>query len=219
LICFFNQYRETGFSNALEAAKEISFEMDVGTTFHKKRQIKRKRHFDENPDEINDAIQIVEESFRINYFIPIVDQAISSLARRFEQYKGYEKIFGFLFTFNALQSLDKKTLKTCCHDLEAALKRDGQSDVDANDLCMELGFLLDFILEENMGLIEILNFLKRHDYFPNATIAYRVLLTILVTVASAERSFSKLKLLKSYLCSTITQDLMHWLQQQLRVTR
>jgi hypothetical protein len=102
LVSFFNQYRETGFSNALEAAKEIALEMDVGTTFHKKRQIKRKRHFDENPDETNAATQSTEESFRINYFIPIFDQAISSLARRFEQYQGYKKIFGFLFASNAL---------------------------------------------------------------------------------------------------------------------
>jgi hypothetical protein len=48
--------------------------------------------------------------------------------------------------------------------------------------------------------------LKLHDSFPNASIAYRVLLTIPVTVASAERSFSKLKLLKSYLRSTMTQQ-------------
>jgi hypothetical protein len=105
-----------------------------------------------------------------------------------------------------LRSLDKKTFKTCCHDLEVALKRDGQSNIDANDLYMELGFLQDFIPEENMGPVEILNFLKRHDYFPNATIAYRVLLTIPVTVASAEQSFSKLKLLKSYLRSTMAQE-------------
>jgi hypothetical protein len=39
----------------LEATKEIAFEMDVGTTFHKKRQIKRKRYFDVNPDETNAA--------------------------------------------------------------------------------------------------------------------------------------------------------------------
>jgi hypothetical protein len=32
---------------------------------------------------------------------------------------------------------------------------------------------------------------KRHDSFPNASIAYRVLLTIPMTVASTERSFSK----------------------------
>jgi hypothetical protein len=54
--------------------------------------------------------------------------------------------------------------------------------------------------------LEILKFLKRHNYFPNASIAYRVLLTIPVTVASAERSFSKLKLLKSYLRSTMLQQ-------------
>jgi hypothetical protein len=52
--------------------------------FVKKRQIKRKRHFDENPDDSNAAAETTEELFRLNYFIPIVDQAISSLTRRLE---------------------------------------------------------------------------------------------------------------------------------------
>jgi hypothetical protein len=40
LIYIFNQYREPSFSNALEAAKEIALEMDVGTTFCKKGKLK-----------------------------------------------------------------------------------------------------------------------------------------------------------------------------------
>ena len=47
--------------------------------------------------------------------------------------------------------------------------------------------------------------------FPNAWIAYRILLTIPVTVASAERSFSKLKLIKSYLRSTMLQERLNGL--------
>jgi hypothetical protein len=60
--------------------------------------------------------------------------------------------------------------------------------------------------KENMGPIEILKFLKRHDSFLNASIAYRILLTISVTVAFAEQSFFKLKLLKSYLRSLMKQQ-------------
>jgi hypothetical protein len=98
-------------------------------------------------------------------------------------------------------------LKSSCGNLEAVLKKDGKSDIDANELFMELKFVREFIPKEKMGPIEIMQFLKEHGCFPNATIAYRVLLTIPVTVASAERSFSKLKLLKTYLRSTMTQGL------------
>ena len=50
-------------------------------------------------------------------------------------------------------------------------------------------------IDENTP-INVLNYLKRLDSFPNAYIAYRILQTIPITVASAERSFSKLKLIK-----------------------
>ena len=209
LISFFKDYRETGFLEALEIAKGIALEMDIGTTFRKRREIKRKRHFDENLDDTNVATQSAEDLFRISYFLPVVDQAISSLTTRFEQYQSYQQNFGFLFTSETLQSLDDTSLKSSCDNLGAVLTKDGKSDVDANELYVELKFLQDFIPKENMGPVEILKFLKRHDYFPNASIAYRVLLTIPMTVASAERSFSKLKLLKSYLRSTMTQQILN----------
>ena len=91
-------------------------------------------------------------------------------------------------------------------ETDSDANEDRKSDIDANELYVELKLLRDFIPKGNMGPVEVLSFLKRHDCFPNASIAYRVLLTIPVTVASAERSFSKLKLLKSYMRTTMTQQ-------------
>ena len=54
--------------------------------------------------------------------------------------------------------------------------------------------------------INVLNYIKRLESFPNACIAFRILLIISVTVSSVERSFSKLKLIKSYLRSTMSQE-------------
>jgi hypothetical protein len=141
LIYFFKNYREIGFLEALQTTKDIALEMDIDTSFRKRREIKRKRNFDENSYETNIATQSVEESFRITYFLPIVDQAISSLTRRFEQYQGYQKFFGFFFTSEVLESLDNESLNSSCDNLKAALKKDGQSDIDANELSAELKFL------------------------------------------------------------------------------
>jgi hypothetical protein len=49
-------------------------------------------------------------------------------------------------------------------------------------------------------------YLSPTDSYPNVVIAYRILFTIHVTVALAERSFSKLKLLKNYLRSVMSQE-------------
>ena len=57
-----------------------------------------------------------------------------------------------------------------------------------------------------MSPLEILELVKAADCYPNVSIAYRILLTMPVTVASTERSFSKLKLLKSYLRSSMSQE-------------
>ena len=48
-------------------------------------------------------------------------------------------------------------------------------------------------------------------YYYYCIIAYRILLTIFVTVASSKMCFSKLKLLKFYLRSTMTQESLNGL--------
>lgn len=44
------------------------------------------------------------------------------------------------------------------------------------------------------------------DVFPNLRTALQILLTMAVSVASCERSFSKLKLIKTYLRSAMSQE-------------
>ena len=65
--------------------------------------------------------------------------------------------------------------------------------------------------DSSMSAPEILKFVMDVDFYPYVSVAYRILLTVPVTVASAERSFSKLKLLKNYLRSTMSQERLNGL--------
>ena len=86
------------------------------------------------------------------------------------------------------------------------------SDIDGDELFSKLKIVRKCLPKETKRLIEVLDYLKMMDFcFPNIWIAYRILLTIPVTVASAERSFSKLKLIKSYLRSTMSQEILNGL--------
>lgn len=55
--------------------------------------------------------------------------------------------------------------------------------------------MLDFIIEMDL-----------QESVPNLCVALRIFLTICVSIASCERSFSKLNLIKSYLRSTMSQS-------------
>ena len=94
LIYFLKKYREDGFTSAMISTKEIAIKMEIKPIFHEKHIIRRKKQFDEN---VNDEItQFAEESFRIKYFLYIVDQAISSIESRFEQFQIYDDIWFFI---------------------------------------------------------------------------------------------------------------------------
>ncbi|PWA53662.1 TTF-type zinc finger protein with HAT dimerization domain-containing protein [Artemisia annua] len=67
-------------------------------------------------------------------------------------------------------------------------------NIDGDELFQELKLFERFLPSRIISPIDALQNLKEGGgVFPNAMIAYRVLLTIPVTVASAERSFSNSK--------------------------
>jgi len=120
LLQFFETYRENGFENAFIYAKEIASEMDVEPKFREKITSCRKNQFDENIE--NEVIKSPQESFRIHYFLYIIDKTITTLQNRFEQFKIYEDIFGFLFSIKNLKLLGCVLLKEKCLNLEKYLK-------------------------------------------------------------------------------------------------
>ena len=95
--------------------------------------------------------------------------------------------------------------KKICLNLECFLTHETYSDIDFLDLFSELKVLKEVLQRNENSPINVLNYIKRLESFPNACITFRILLTIPLTIASAKRSFLKLKLIKFYLRSTISQ--------------
>ena len=86
-------------------------------------------------------------------------------------------------------------------------------DIDSDEMSAELQrFVLILQKKRNLNLNtaqDFLNYLlKTHlfELYPNVYIALRIVLTCPVTVASAERSFSKLKLIKTFNRTSMTDS-------------
>ncbi|KAL4101287.1 hypothetical protein QTP88_021307 [Uroleucon formosanum] len=91
-------------------------------------------------------------------------------------------------------------------DLALYLQSEDEKDICAYDLIEEL-LICQNIVDKSVTPIEVLNFIKiSNGAFPNLTVALMIMLTIPIISASAERSFSKLKLIKTYLRSTMSQE-------------
>lgn len=147
-----------------------------------------------------------ETMFRQEYFLYIVDQAISSMEIRFKQLESYKDDFGFLFRIGKLTKMADTDLLKHCMDLQNRLTDRDSKDIDALDLYAEL-IIFRSLVNENQTPLEVLSIVKNSNgSFPNISVGLRILLTIPVTSASAERSISKLKIIKNYLRNRISQE-------------
>ena len=117
-----------------------------------------------------------------------------------------KRCLGFYSIQKNLKSLDDSNLQECCTTFAKAFSDDNSSNVDLHDFVSELKVLQVTLPDGLMSALEILQFIMDVDCYPNVSLAYRILSRVPVSIASAERSLSKLKLLENYLRSTMLQD-------------
>ncbi|CAN7989839.1 unnamed protein product, partial [Ixodes pacificus] len=202
LITWLEAYRRHGFADARTTSNSLCEQLEISNELKDFRQGRKSRASEQ--ERTADPMK----AFERDYFLVIVDQALMSMKERFTKLQSHSSVFGFLYDIPALQKLRKSDILEKCTTLEACLKHASSSDVCGTSLAEEL-HLLSFVLKERSSVNECLVYLLQSQLrssYPNTCIALRILLTIPLSVASAERSFSKLKLIKTYLRSTMKQE-------------
>lgn len=186
----------------LSECKHLCVKWGISTNFYVKRQIFAIRHFDEVDGDRR--LSVSDENFRVKIILPVIDIVLFQLNLRFEGLRKVTENFDFLFPTSLIVLSDNELAKASM-DFYQLYQSDISSDFTRQLLCIRdqlipqkiksIKELTLYIIKNNLctTLFDVLS----------ACIIY---LTLPVTVASAERSFSKLKLIKNYLRNNMGQD-------------
>ena len=207
LITDLESIRSNAPEDAISEARRIAESLDVPQEFEEKRKRKKKKMFDERcEDEISGLSQ--EDFFKVG-LRGIFDSILNDMNVRF---KALEEV-NFKFSFLNGKIMNKMSVAEL--KLEAEKVADSyKTDLNKEELFQEVESFKHHAMETDDGLKTahakaMLQIIYKHglqDAYPNLTTALKIFLTLPVTVASAERSFSKLKIVKNYLRSTMEQD-------------
>jgi hypothetical protein len=166
-----------------------------------KRFQKRKRRPDE---EIGDEVILTgRDKFKVETFYVIIDRLKSELLKRKEAYSIVADRFS---VFSDLSNTQPSAI------LENATKLQNLYDTDLESSfgseCVHFSKLIkcNNVKCTPLSMSKFLREEKLEDTFPNVDIALRMYLCTAVSNCSAERSFSTLKRIKSYLRSTLKEE-------------
>lgn len=162
-----------------------------------------------NYEHNDEPIESAEMNYKVNFFNAMLDQIARDIEWRFNSLNEYFERFGFICNINGLKALSKEDLYKHCGDLDAILRVGENSDIEPHELYEELQILQSTLPSYIMDGKQLLQYIVENnlqEVYPNCYISIRILLTIPVSTASAERSFSKLKLIKNYLRNAMSQE-------------
>lgn len=188
-------------------AKIMAQDNGLETDFKEQRRRKKKMM----PGEIceDEAFGLTqEENFR-GSLMEILDRILSEMNSRFGALKDINSKFGFL-SGSQINETDSKDLQIRAKTLADSYPE----DLNKEELVNEIESFKYHALEMDSSLrnataqstFKVIYEQHLEEGYPNITTALQIFLTLPVCVASGERSFSKLKLIKNYLRSTMKQQ-------------
>lgn len=196
------------FDEVVRQAKEMAVLWDIDPSMSNKRPRKVKTFFDElsNDCVISDSLQ----RFKVKVFYGAIDILIVQLTERFQSMFYLSEIFSFLRPNNLVKMSDEQLV-------QSASKFCDKYDVDVtSSLVTEVkcfrNTMMDEIRNRKIETVkELANYFLLENKLvasslPDLCTAFLMFLTLPVTVASNERSFSKLKLIKNYLRSSMSNS-------------
>lgn len=211
---YMREYRDTGFDKAIEVASEIASRFDdpVETSFEiEKRTRRKKQHFDAEGE--NEPVTGVETKFKIECFSVIVDQAISKLEECFEQMVTFNDRYGFVHQAMSGEPLEAGELEIKCKDTATYF----EEDIAGDELITKIKSFQGMYKKRHpdtdaactASVLSVLKYMydnHLHEIYFILNIILRMFLTVPVKVTSGETSFSKLKIIKNYLRSSMAPD-------------
>jgi hypothetical protein len=170
-----------------------------------RRTRRRKRMFEEQA--VDAGLTSEDEITRV--MKSVIDRLYNEMSTRFLRIKDLDTKFGFLLDVKTLLSgTDTETLRESC--INFGLFYD--TDVSGEELITEIEDCKMLLRTRIQNIpktpVDFLEFIVAYgdDVFPNLRISLQILLTVAVSIASCERSFSKLKLISSYLRASMGQE-------------
>lgn len=131
LSMFLEEYRKNRFETAKSEANILAESLLIDAIFKQSRIRKKKKMFDYEAD--NNPIQDPEYNFK--YFLVVIDGAIESVSKRFQQTNKFNELFGFLYRIGKLRHVPQTEILKYCMDLVSCLTVNKESDI-CDDLAM-----------------------------------------------------------------------------------
>ncbi|XP_028036882.1 uncharacterized protein LOC114247982 [Bombyx mandarina] len=195
------EQRDTLVQNAVIAAKIIGEEMEIST----ERRVRRRKNMSgENSQDVGLSL---EEEVRREMFSSM-DRIIKEIKERFDQLHGLVRKYSCIIPCNLLN----EEFECQINDLIDIDKEQFHIERKRIQVFMAVSTLKEEVKHwknGEKGPLDLLKFIQQYrleNSVPNIVILLRIFLTISISVASCERSFSKLKLIKNYLRSTMSQS-------------